>query len=71
MHRLIIIAMLAFAAIAASAQTVIEGTVADAQGKHVEAYVSVAPKGTGNILVLPTPTPRATTGWSLPPRPTP
>ena len=52
MHRLIIIAMLAFAAIAASAQTVIEGTVADAQGKHVEAYVSVAPKGTGNILVF-------------------
>lgn len=52
MHRLIITAMLAFAAIAASAQTVIEGTVADAQGKHVEAYVSVAPKGTGNILVF-------------------
>ena len=52
MHRLIITAMLASAAIAASAQTVIEGTVADAQGKHVEAYVSVAPKGTGNILVF-------------------
>ena len=52
MHRLIITAMLAFAATAAHAQTVIEGTVADAQGKHVEAYVSVAPKGTGNILVF-------------------
>lgn len=35
MHRSIITAMLASAAIAASAQTVIEGTVADAQGKHV------------------------------------
>ena len=52
MYRHLIIAILAFAAIAASAQTVIEGTVADAQGKHVEAYVSVAPKGTGNILVF-------------------
>lgn len=50
MYRHLIIAMLAFAATAAHAQTVIEGTVADAQGKHVEAYVSVAPKGTANIL---------------------
>lgn len=32
------------------AQTVIEGTVLDAQGNSVEAYVTVAPKGTGNIL---------------------
>jgi len=32
------------------AQTVIEGTVLDAQGKSVNAYVTVAPKGTVNIL---------------------
>ena len=32
------------------AQTVIEGTVLDAAGKSVDAYVTVAPKGTGNIL---------------------
>ena len=32
------------------AQTVIEGTVLDAQGKTVDAYVTAAPKGTGNIL---------------------
>jgi len=31
-------------------QTIIEGTVLDAQGKTVDAYVTVAPKGTGNIL---------------------
>ena len=31
-------------------KTVIEGTVLDAQGKKVDAYVTVAPKGTGNIL---------------------
>ena len=32
------------------AQTVISGTVLDAQGKPVEAYVTVALKVTGNIL---------------------
>ena len=32
------------------AQTVIEGAVLDAQGKSVNAYVTVAPKGTVNIL---------------------
>ena len=33
-----------------SGMTVIEGTVLDAQGKVVDAYVTAAPKGTGNIL---------------------
>ena len=32
------------------AQTVIEGTVLDAQGKSVDAYVTVVPKGTSSIL---------------------
>ena len=32
------------------AQTVISGTVLNAQGKPVEAYVTVAIKGSGNIL---------------------
>ena len=34
------------------AQTVISGTVFDAQGKPVETYVTVAIKGSGNILVF-------------------
>lgn len=51
MHKKTITLIIALAALAASAQkTVIEGTVLDAQGKTVEAYVTVGPKGTGNIL---------------------
>ena len=51
MYRHIITTLLALSALTANAQkTVIEGTVLDAQGKTVDAYVTVAPKGTGNIL---------------------
>ena len=51
MYRHIITTLLALATLTAHAQkTVIEGTVLDAQGKSVDAYVTVAPKGTGNIL---------------------
>ena len=51
MYRHLITTLLALATLTASAQkTVIEGTVLDAQGKKVDAYVTVAPKGTGNIL---------------------
>ena len=47
----IITTLLALVALTANGQkTVIEGTVLDAQGKSVDAYVTVAPKGTGNIL---------------------
>lgn len=51
MHKKTITLIISLAALTASAQkTVIEGTVLDAQGKTVEAYVTVGPKGTGNIL---------------------
>ena len=51
MYRHFITTILALAALTTHAQkTVIEGTVLDAQGKSVDAYVTVAPKGTGNIL---------------------
>ena len=51
MYRHIITTLLALATLTAHAQkTFIEGTVLDAQGKTVDAYVTVAPKGTGNIL---------------------
>ncbi len=51
MYRHIITMLLVLTALTAHAQkTVIEGTVLDAQGKTVDAYVTVAPKGTGNIL---------------------
>ncbi len=51
MYKRLITTILALAALTAHAQkTVIEGTVLDAQGKSVDAYVTVAPKGTGNIL---------------------
>lgn len=51
MYRLIITTILALAALTANAQkTVIEGSVLDAQGKTVDAYVTIAPKGTGSIL---------------------
>ena len=51
MYRTLITTILVLAALTANGQkTVIEGTVLDAQGKTVEAYVTVAPKGTGNIL---------------------
>ena len=51
MYRTLITTILALVALTANGQkTVIEGTVLDAQGKTVEAYVTVAPKGTGNIL---------------------
>ena len=51
MYRHIITTLLALATLTAHAQkTVIEATVLDAQGKTVDAYVTVAPKGTGNIL---------------------
>ena len=51
MYKRLTTLTLALVALTANAQkTVIEGTVLDAQGKTVEAYVTVAPKGTGNIL---------------------
>lgn len=51
MSRQIIILIFALVALTASAQkTVIEGTVLDAQGEKVDAYITVAPKGTGIIL---------------------
>ena len=51
MKRNIITIILALVALTANGQkTVIEGTVLDAQGKTVDAYVTVAPKGTGYIL---------------------
>ena len=48
--RRLITTILALAALTANAQTVIEGTVTDSLGYAVDAYVTVAPKGTGNIL---------------------
>ena len=51
MYRELITTILTLVALTAHAQkTVIEGIVLDARGKTVEAYVTVAPKGTGNIL---------------------
>ncbi|MBQ9636394.1 MAG: TonB-dependent receptor [Prevotella sp.] len=50
MYKQLTTLTLALAALTAKAQTVIEGTVLDAQGKVVDAYVTAAPKGTGNIL---------------------
>lgn len=52
MKKRIGILFLTFAAICGSAcaQTVIQGSVLDAQGKAVDAYVTVAPKGSGAIL---------------------
>ena len=49
-RQLIIIILTLMALVAHAQKTVIEGTVLDAQGKTVEAYVTVAPKGTGYIL---------------------
>ena len=49
-RQLIIIILTLMALVAHAQKTVIEGTVLDAQGKTVEAYVTVAPKGAGNIL---------------------
>ena len=49
-RQLIIIILTLMALVAHAQKTVIEGTVLDAQGKKVDAYVTVAPKGTGNIL---------------------
>ena len=49
MYKRLITTILALAALTAHAQkTVIEGTVLDAQGKSVDAYVTVAPKDTTN-----------------------
>ena len=50
MYKRHITTILALAALTANAQTVIEGTVTDSLGHAVDAYVTVAPKGTGNIL---------------------
>ena len=51
MYKRLITTILALAALTTHAQkTVIEGTVLDAQDKVVDAYVTAAPKGTGNIL---------------------
>ena len=50
MYKRLITTILALAALTANAQTVIEGTVTDSLGHAVDAYVTVAPKGTGNIL---------------------
>ena len=48
--KTVITIILTLVALTAQSQTVIEGTVLDAQGKKVDAYVTVGPKGTGNIL---------------------
>ena len=48
--KTIITLILALAALAANAQAVIEGTVLDSQGKVVDAYVTVGPKGAGSVL---------------------
>ena len=69
MYRHIITTILALVALTANGQkTVIEGTVLDAQGKKVDAYVTVAPKTpsfggmrVGASSVLPTPTLKDTT----------
>lgn len=52
MRARIIVVFIAVAALfhTAHAQTMIEGTVLDAQGKAVDAYVTAAPKGSSNIL---------------------
>ena len=52
MSRQIITFIFALAVLAAQAQTVIEGTVLDAQGKKVDAYVTVGPKGAGSVLTF-------------------
>ena len=52
MRARIIVVFIAVVALfnTAHAQTIIEGTVLDAQGKAVDAYVTAAPKGSSNIL---------------------
>lgn len=50
LNRYVTVFILALAALTTHAQTVIEGTVTDSLGHAVDAYVTVAPKGTGNIL---------------------
>jgi hypothetical protein len=52
MYRKLIILTLILAALCSGlhAQTIIEGTVLDVQGKVVDAYVTAAPKSTGYIL---------------------
>lgn len=45
------------------AQTIIEGSVLDEQGKAVDVYVTVTAKGAGNILAMKTPTARVTISW--------
>ena len=52
MYRRLTTLIVALAALCcgASAQTIIEGNVTDSLGRAVDAYVTVAPKGTGNIL---------------------
>lgn len=52
MSRQIITFIFALAVLAAQAQTVIEGTVLDAQDKKVDAYVTVGPKGAGSVLTF-------------------
>ena len=48
--RIRIFVILALSALTTYAQTVIQGTVLDAQGKTVDAYVTAAPKRTGSIV---------------------
>ena len=50
MYKQLVVFIFALSVLMTHAQTVIEGTVLDAQGKSVNAYVTVAPKGTVNIL---------------------
>ncbi|MBR4433708.1 MAG: hypothetical protein IKS80_04285, partial [Bacteroidaceae bacterium] len=45
-----VVVTFAFVSFSAQAQTVIQGTVTDVQGKAVEAYVTVAPKGVQGII---------------------
>lgn len=62
MYRHIITMLLALTALTAHAQkTVIEGTVLDAQGKTVDAYVTMAPRERATSSALPIPTRKDTT----------
>ena len=52
MNKPIIILFFTFISLITKAQTIIEGAVLDAQGKAVDAYVTVTPKGTSSILTF-------------------
>ena len=49
-HRLLFIITILFSVSRAQGQTIIEGTVTDSLGRAVDAFVTISPKGTGNII---------------------